>query len=67
MMREYNTFEDIEKDLEIFSLKRKIALEELKFVQGKVEEDLKPIRLMMGLLKLVGKFGLFKLLKKIIR
>lgn len=66
-MRKYNTFEDIEKDLEIFSLKRKIAWEELKLVQGKVEEDLKPIRLMMDLLKLVGKFGLFKLLKKIIK
>lgn len=66
-MKEYNTFDDIDKDLKRFHLERQIALEELKLVQGKVEQDLEPINLIVRTLKLVGQVGLFKLLKKIIR
>jgi len=66
-MKEYKTFDDINKSLKRLNLERKIALEELKLVQGKVEEDLKPVNLIINILQVVGKIGAFKLLKKIIR
>ena len=66
-MKKYNTFDDIDNDLRRLDLERKIAWEELKLVQGKVEEDLQPINLMVNVFKVIGKVGLFKLLKKIIR
>jgi len=66
-MKKYNTFDDIDNDLRRLDLERKIAWEELKLVQGKVEEDLQPINLMVTVFKVIGKVGLFKLLKKIIR
>ena len=66
-MKEYNTFEDIDRDLKRLNLERKIALEELKLVQGKVQEDLQPINLILTALKVVSKIGLFKMLKRIMR
>lgn len=66
-MKAYNTFDDIDKDLKRFDLERKIAWEELKLVQGKVEKDLQPINLIVTVFKVIGKVGMFKLLKKIIR
>jgi len=66
-MKEYNTFDDIDTDLKRLNLERKIAWEELKLVQGKVEEDLKPVHLIVNVLKVAIKVGVFKLLKKIIR
>ncbi|TPV34901.1 hypothetical protein FJ651_05045 [Paucihalobacter ruber] len=66
-MKVYNTFDDVDTDLKRFDLERKIAREELKLVQGKVEKDLQPINLIVAVLKVIGKVGMFKLLKKIIR
>lgn len=66
-MKEYKTFDDIDNDLRRHNLERKIAWEELKLVQGKVEEDLQPINLIVTVFKVIGRVGIFKLLKKIIR
>lgn len=66
-MKEYNTFDDIDKDLKRFNLERKIAWEELKLVQGKVEEDLKPVNVIVTVLKVIGKVGMFKLIRRVIR
>jgi hypothetical protein len=66
-MKEYNTFDDIDRDLKRLNLERKIAIEELKLVRAKVEEDLKPINLMLTALKVAGQIGLFKMLKRMMR
>ncbi|WP_035483127.1 hypothetical protein [Gaetbulibacter saemankumensis] len=67
MMKEYNTFEDIDTDLKRLNLERQIAIEELKLVQIKIEEEFKPYNLILTAFKVVSKIGLFKILKKIMK
>ncbi|QTD38944.1 hypothetical protein JL193_06735 [Polaribacter batillariae] len=66
-MRKYTNFVEIEKDLKILSLERKIALEELKIVKSDFEDQLKPLSLIGNFFKFASKYGLLVLIKKIFK
>ena len=63
-MKPYQNFEQIEYDLKVLNLERKIALEELKSVKQDFEETLKPMNILGGALKFLGKYGALLLVKK---
>lgn len=66
-MKTYKSFDDIDYDLNRLKLEREIAWEELKGVKHEFEEGLKPLNWVNTGLKFAGKYGMFVLLKKIIR
>jgi hypothetical protein len=63
-MKPYQNFEQIEYDLKVLNLERKIAFEELKGVKQDFEETLKPMNILGGALKFLGKYGALLLVKK---
>tara|TARA_R110000796_G_scaffold37722_4_gene95240 strand:- start:138922 stop:139128 length:207 start_codon:yes stop_codon:yes gene_type:complete len=65
--KNYNSFEEIELDLKLLSLERKIAVEELKSLKHKVQEDLQPIHWIQSGFKMAGKLSTIMLLKKIFK
>lgn len=66
-MKMYKSFDEIEYDLNRLKLEREIAWEELKGVKYEFQEDLKPLNWVSTGLKYAGKYGIFLLLKKLIR
>ncbi len=66
-MKTYKSFDDIDYDLNRLKLERDIAWEELKGVKHEFQEDLKPLNWVSTGLKFAGKYGMFVLLKKLIR
>lgn len=63
--KNYSSFEEIELDLKLLDLERKISLEELKSLKYDFQEELRPYHWLKTGLKLVGNFGGILLLKKI--
>lgn len=66
-MKAYTKAEEIDKDLKRLSLERQIAYEELKAVKGEFKESLQPTQWIQTGFKIVSKFGVMMVLKKIIR
>ena len=66
-MGSYENIEQIDQDLRRLDLERQIAFEELKVVKYEYEEKLKPLNILGGALKLVGKYGFIMALKKMFR
>lgn len=66
-MRNYQSFKDIEIDLQRLSLERKIALEEMKLLKTEFKEDLKPSNWVGTLLSIAGKYGLYRLVKRFLK
>ena len=67
MKPSYTNFKDIETDLKRLVLERQIAWEELKLVKNDIKEDLKPYNWVQSALMLIGKYGVFILIKKFIK
>lgn len=63
----YSNIEEIEYDLERLSLERQIAYEKLKIVKDDYVDYFKPLYWMRSGLKFAGKYGIFVLLKKLIK
>lgn len=66
-MKTYKSFDDIDYELNKLKLEREIAWEELKGVKHEFQEDLRPLNWVSSGLKFAGKYGIFVLLKKLIR
>ncbi|WP_026755423.1 hypothetical protein [Sediminibacter sp. Hel_I_10] len=63
----YSNFKEIEYNLERLDLERKIAYEELKVVKDEYVGYFKPISWLQSGFKFAGKYGLFVLLKKLVK
>ena len=66
-MKTYNSFEEIDYDLERLKLERQIGFEHLKGIKGEFADNLKPMNWVKSVLNIAGKFGIFVLLKKLFR
>ncbi len=60
----YNSFEEINNDLQMLSLRRKIALEEIKLVKTEFKEDIQPYRWVSTLFSAVKKYGILYLIRR---
>ncbi|MCX7547211.1 DUF6327 family protein [Xanthomarina sp. F1114] len=63
-MKQYQSFEDIERELKHLDLERKIAWEEMKLLKSEFQDDLKPANWVQLALKIAGKYGLFLISKR---
>ncbi|GAA3783620.1 MULTISPECIES: DUF6327 family protein [Corallibacter] len=63
-MKNYQSFEDIEKDLTRLKLERNIALEEMKLLKSEFKDDLKPANWVSTIFNVAGKYGFYVLLKR---
>lgn len=66
-MKNYENFAQIEYDLKVLKLEKQIALEELKVVKNNFQESLKPLSMLKGVAKFVGKYGLLVFIKKLFK
>lgn len=66
-MKTYQSFEDIEYHLARLKLERKIALEEMKLLKIELVEDLRPPNWVNTIANVAGKYGLFFLLKRLLK
>ncbi len=66
-MKNYQSFTEIETDLKRLNLERKIAFEEMKLLKTEFKEDLKPSNWINTILQVVGKYGLYVLMKKFLK
>lgn len=66
-MKHYKTEQQIKQDLRRLQLEKEIAWEELKTLKGDFKESLQPYQWMQTGLKLLSKFGVMMLVKKIIK
>lgn len=66
-MKTFKTFDDIDYELTKLKLERQIALEEIKGVKHAFQEDMKPLNWVNTALNVAGKYGVFVILKKLIR
>ena len=67
IMKVYKNFKEIDNDVKMLSLERKIALEELKIKKNEFEESLKPINVAGKVLKFFSKYGALMLAKKLFK
>ncbi|MHA7056962.1 DUF6327 family protein [Aquimarina sp. M1] len=63
----YNSFDEIDNDLQMLSLRRKIALEELKLVKSDFKEDLQPYQWVSTFLSALKKYGILYLIRRLFR
>jgi len=66
-MRTYNSFEDIDQDLKRISLERDIAWEELKLSKSEIAQQFSYPNWMNFIVKGIGKYGFYLLIKKFIK
>lgn len=66
-MSRYNSFEEIENDLKRLDLERKIAKEEMIGLKYEFQERMSPYYWLVTLLNAVKKYGIFFLLKKLLK
>lgn len=66
-MKRYTNFEEINLDLKRLNLERQIALEEIKGLKQEVKEDLRPYNWLSTALSAIKKYGIFYLIRKILR
>ena len=63
-MKTYNSFEEIEYDLQRLKLERQIGIEKLKKVKSEFSESFKPLNWVTTAAKFAGKYGAFMIIKK---
>jgi hypothetical protein len=67
MIKTYQSFDEIDRDLKRLSLERRIAIEELKMVKSDFEDSLRPISILISVFDFVRKYGILLLIKKMFR
>ncbi|WP_047418374.1 hypothetical protein [Cellulophaga sp. Hel_I_12] len=65
--KNYSSFEEIDYDLKLLNLERKISIEELKGLKYDLQENLSPYSWLKTGLRLFGNFGKIMLLKKLFK
>jgi len=63
----YSNFEEIAYDLKRLKLEREIALEEIKGLQQDIKEDLSPYSWMSTALSLLKKYGMWYLIRRVVK
>lgn len=66
-MKTYNSFEEIEYDLQRLKLERQIGVEKLKKVKMEFAEGFKPLNWVTTAAKFAGKYGVFMLVKNLFK
>lgn len=66
-MKIYTDIQNVERDLKILDLERKIAWEEIKAVKEEYREDFKPLNWVQSGLKMAGKLGAMMLIKRAVK
>lgn len=66
-MRIYNSYAEVEKDLKLLDLQRKIAYQELISVKNDFEEMTKPVAWLQSVFKISSKYGVLLLLKRLFK
>jgi hypothetical protein len=66
-MKIYTDIQNVERDLKILDLERKIAWEEIKAVKEEYKENFKPLNWVQSGLKMAGKLGAMMLLKRAVK
>ncbi|WP_422859558.1 hypothetical protein ACOKFD_01050 [Flagellimonas sp. S174] len=66
-MKVYESLHEIEEDLKIYDLERKIAKEEAKNMGFAVQNGFIPNSITKSILRMAGRYGLMILVKKILR
>lgn len=66
-MKVYESLQEIEEDLKIYDLERKIAEEEAKNMGYAIQKGIVPNSITKSILRMAGKYGLMVLIKKILR
>ena len=66
-MKKYRNQEEINADLKRLNLERQIAWEEIKGLRYELEEDLQPYNWLHTALSVTKKYGLFYLMRKILK
>lgn len=66
-MKVYNSFEEIEYDLERLKLERQIGFEKLKIVKHEFSDNFKPFNWITTVAKFAGKYGIYMIVKKLFR
>ncbi|MFT7441935.1 MAG: hypothetical protein ACI9Q3_000295 [Maribacter sp.] len=64
MIKTYQSFDEIDRDLKRLSLERQIAIEELKMIKSDFEDSLRPISILISVFGFVCKYGILLLIKK---
>lgn len=67
MIYKYNSYEEIDRDLLALDLQRRIAMEELKFTKYEFQESVAPNKWADTLLSALKKYGIFYIIKKILK
>ncbi|WP_159947089.1 DUF6327 family protein [Polaribacter septentrionalilitoris] len=67
MKRTYESFNEIEADLKKLYLEKEIAYEELKIVKHDFEDHLKPLNWLNSILKMISKYGVLLMIKKMFK
>lgn len=66
-MKTYNSFEEIEYDLQRLKLERQIGIEKLKEVKSEFADSFKPMSWVISAAKFAGKYGVFMLVKNLFK
>ncbi|MCX7547232.1 DUF6327 family protein [Xanthomarina sp. F1114] len=66
MKPSYTNFDQIENDLKLLDLQRKVAWEELKVVKTEFKEEINPLNWIENFLSRTGKYGVFVFLRKLL-
>lgn len=68
MSNHYHSFQEIEEELKILSLKRDIALQEIKIAKSSLSQSINPLQWVNpDLVKTTSKLGILYLIKKIFK
>ncbi|MGJ8592607.1 MAG: hypothetical protein ACSHXF_08670 [Aquaticitalea sp.] len=66
-MRKYESFEEIEYELQRLQIERQIGLEKLKIKKSEFIDGFKPLNWVTSAAKFAGKYGVFMLVKKMFK
>lgn len=66
-MKQYNTYEDVQRDLKRLNLERHIAWENMKLQKNKIGDELQPKQWMVTVYKVVQKYGVYILMRRLLR
>jgi len=66
-MRNYQSFEEIEYELQRLKLERQIGIEKLKVKKAEFADSFKPLNWVGSAAKFAGKYGVFMLVKNLFK
>jgi hypothetical protein len=66
-MKTYNSFEEIEYNLQRLKLERQIGIEKLKGLKSEFAENFKPLSWFTTAAKFAGKYGVYMIIKKLFK